>query len=108
MKSLGMKCDAPCCPSSLGERTPGESYPSLYIETEEELELPEAGEARIKFVRTKVTEETRPGKPEKYCYCLDVVAIGDVKEVSGPNREDSEDVLDKLMREVTESEEGEY
>lgn len=101
MKSLAQNHEGygiPISPESVDE-----FYPSLYIESKDPLDLPESGEARIRFVRTKKSVETPKGRETRYCYSLDITAIGDIKE-DRKRESDSYEEVDRLMKEVTSEE----
>ena len=78
-----------------------EYYPSLYIDSDEPLSIPERGEAKIRFVRRSKTVETRKGEEPKYCYVLDVTAIGEAEAEKEPKK-DRYAEMDELMEETLE------
>ena len=106
MKALGIKWGSPevASPSPDNDEL---HYPDLYIESDEELSIPEKGTATIKFTRTRVSEETRKGQPSRYCYTLSVEAIGDIsKSKPKKEREDTASVVDKLLVAVMKDSDG--
>ena len=77
MTDLGMPYDSPCCAPSTASDSKKPSYPSLYINSKEELDLPEEGTVLIKFRKTRETEDTKdPANPSYSCE-LEVQAIGE-------------------------------
>jgi hypothetical protein len=82
-------------------------YPCLYIDTDEPIDFPESGTARIKFTRVKVSEESRKGKPTKYCYELSVEAVGDIeKGKRKKEKDDTASVVDRLLVAVLKDSDG--
>ncbi len=79
----------------------GKRYPSFFIETDEDLDLPKEGEMTISFKRTSETHsESDPGG-ERYCCTIQVnkIVAVDGKETSTPSKKYDEagDALDAIM-----------
>ncbi len=113
MKSLGMKSGGPCCaPSPSSSDDSKEYFPSLYIDSTEELDLPDEGTAVIRFKKTS-SSETKDSHGERYTCTLEVRSIGEVsgKEKVASSPDDSaaavEALLAKVIEEREESDEGE-
>lgn len=73
-----MPYDSGCCvPPAPSSDSKKPSYPSLYINSKEELDLPEEGTVLIKFRKTRETEDTKdPANPSYSCE-LEVQSIGE-------------------------------
>jgi hypothetical protein len=99
MKSLGMKMSGGPVPCPCESTSDDVYYPSLYIDSDEPLHLPDAGEVTIQFkLRRKSVEKTDDGKA-KCCYTLDVIAIGEA--TAEPKRKkDRHAEIDDLFAEM--------
>jgi hypothetical protein len=80
-----------CTGMSISSGSDKPRYPCLYITSEEELDLGDAGVAEIKYKRTEKSEKTRDGK-STYCYELEIRGINpvsseDVEEEEGDEPE---------------------
>lgn len=84
-------------------------YPSLYIDGEKELDLPDEGTMTIRFKKTNESaSKSRDGK-ENYSCGLDVLEISNVKGSKPDNEDESEsgeDALDRLKKEAEAGEES--
>ncbi len=77
MTDLGMPYDSGCCAPTSAPDSKKPSYPTLYINSKEELDLPDAGTVVIKFRKTRETEDKKDqGKPTYSCE-LEVQSIGE-------------------------------
>lgn len=104
MKDLGQKWDGPV---GIGGEESEPHYPCLYFDTDEPIDFPESGVAKIKFTRVKVSEESRRGRPTKYCYELSVEAIGDIeKGKRKKEKDDTASVVDRLLVAVLKDSDG--
>ena len=78
-------------------------YPTLYLEWEDDYELPEAGMMKVRFKkRSETNKKGKNGRPTMQMVELDVVTI---ESVSGEksikkDREESGEALDKLADKV--------
>lgn len=79
-------------------------YPSLYIDSEGKLDIPEEGTMTIKFKKvSSSTNKPREGKEQHSC-TIDVMEISDIKGGKGKSKdkdeESSGDALDRVKKEV--------
>jgi len=100
MIDLGKEMGSPCCgPEKMPEK--GEKYyPTIYIDGVGDLELPEEGEAVIKFKMVRDTKDMKTGKHE---LVLEIREIGNYKKVEAYSDRGAE--LDKLKELLAERDE---
>lgn len=95
MIDLGIKPSSKECVTTV-ESGPKDKphYPCLYFSHEEKLDIPESGEAVIKFRRIEMAENTRDEDSPKYRYELEVQGI----EPKGGKKADLASALRKSMQ----------
>lgn len=74
-------------------------YPTLHIDGDQELGLPESGELTVKFKRVSESHSERDGKVSYSCV-LEIHKILDVEGAEPEKKERTEDVLDALMKKI--------
>lgn len=97
MIDLGKPMGEPCCgPEKMPEK--GEKYyPTIYINDVEELDLPEEGEALVKFKMVRDTKDMKTGKHE---VVLEIREIGNYGDPAPERKKDRGRELDAILREV--------
>ncbi len=98
---LGRKSSMASCPCEPSK--PDEKYfPTLYLDWDDDYELPESGTMVVKFIRTRETNTTEKSGKKTQSVSLDIKKIISVKG-DKPKMEDEEEdsgkVLDRLKEE---------
>lgn len=106
MKTISLGVERPDYGSELAAHEPEKprkmktSYPSFYIsDLKESMDIPDSGEATIKFKVVERRENERDGK----CLCsydLEVQEISFVGKASSPKEESADDAVEKGLAEA--------
>lgn len=95
-------CGAPHGAILKGEEE-GLHYPNLYIDLDEEADIPEEGTMTVKFKRVRKSEDERMGET-KFGYELEIHSIEGVSKVEvedgGGDEDDAEEAFDRVAKAV--------
>lgn len=104
---LGRKSQSMGCPCVETSKPDEKYYPTLYLDWDDDYELPESGTMVVKFIRTRETNTTEKSGKKTQSVSLDIKKIVSVKG-DKPKMEDEEEdsgkVLDKLKEESDDGE----
>lgn len=98
--SLGKKMSMPENPTSLPAHDDKKYYPSLYLEWDDDYELPDSGVMMVRFKKRSQTDRTTD-KGTQQAVELDITEIKDVEPDKTEEKENPGRALDKYREEVT-------
>lgn len=107
MIDLGKEMDGPCCGPTEPPKKGEKYYPTIYIDGVEDVDLPEEGEATIKFKMVRNTKDMKKGTHE---LVLEIREIGNYESPENPgmHKDKRGDDLDKLAKAILEKRGEDY